>query len=184
MTEQIKLIAERLKGFREIAEISAESLAKALGVPNNLYSDYESGQTDIPISFLMNFAQHFHIEISVLLGGDDPKLKIYSIVRKGKGLKVGRRKQYKYENLAYNFMDKKAEPFLVTIEPSAEDIPVEFNSHPGQEFNYIIEGSMKLFIDNHEIILDQGDSIFFDSGCKHAMKALHNATVNFLAIIL
>jgi quercetin dioxygenase-like cupin family protein/DNA-binding XRE family transcriptional regulator len=184
MTEQIKLIAERLKGFREIAEISPESLAKKLGVSNTVYSNYESGQTDIPVGFLMSFAQHFNIELSVLLSGENPKLRVYCVVRKGKGLKEDRRKQYKYESLATNFINKKAQPFMVTVEPSADNVSVDFNSHPGQEYNYVIEGSMKLFIDTHEIILNEGDSIYFDSGFKHAMKALNNKDVKFLAIIL
>jgi transcriptional regulator with XRE-family HTH domain len=184
MTEQIKLIAERLKGFRDVKGISAETLAKALNVSITTYNEYEEGKTDIPVGFLMNFAQHFGIELSVLLTGEDPKLKIYSVVRKGKGLKVERRKQYKYENLAYNFINKKAEPFMVTADPTESDAPVEFNSHAGQEYNYVIEGSMKLFIDNHEVILNEGDSIYFDSAHKHAMKALNNAPVKFLTIIL
>lgn len=184
MTEQIRLIAERLKGFRDIEGLSAETLAIELNISITTYNAYEKGETDIPVGFLMNFAQRFGIELSLLLTGEDPKLKTYSVVRKGKGLKVERRKQYKYENLAYNFVDKKAEPFMVTVEPSAGDAPVEFNSHPGQEYNYVIEGSMKLCIDNHEVVLNEGDSIYFDSGHKHAMKALNNAPVKFLAIIL
>lgn len=184
MTEQIRLIAERLKGFRDIEGISAETLAKELNIPIATYVAYEKGDMDIPVGFLMDFAQRFDIELSVLLTGEDPKLKTYCVVRKGKGIKVERRKQYKYENLAFNFVDKKAEPFMVTVEPSSENTPVEFNSHRGHEYNYIIEGSMKLFIDTHEVVLNEGDSIYFDSGHKHAMKALNNATVKFLAIIL
>ncbi len=183
MTEQIRLIAERLKGYRDIEGISAETLAKELNISITTYNAYEKGDSDIPIGFLMSFAQRFDTELSVLLTGEDPKLKTYCVVRKGKGLKVERRKQYKYENLAYNFVDKKAEPFMVTVEPSSDDAPVEFNSHQGQEYNYVIEGSMKLFIDNHEVVLNEGDSIYFDCGHKHAMKALNNAQVKFLAII-
>jgi quercetin dioxygenase-like cupin family protein len=120
----------------------------------------------------------------VLLGGDNPKLKIYGVVRNGKGLKLERRKQYKYESLAYNFINKKAEPFMVTIEPGSENKPLEFYSHPGQEFNYVIKGSMTTIIDGHEIILHEGDSIFFNSGYKHAMRAMNSEEVKFLAIVL
>jgi len=38
-----------------------------------------------------------------MLGGDNPKLSIYGVVRNGKGLKLERRKQYKYESLADKF---------------------------------------------------------------------------------
>jgi quercetin dioxygenase-like cupin family protein len=39
-------------------------------------------------------------------------------------------------------------------------------------------------IAGHEIILNEGDSIYFDSGHIHAMKALNNEQVKFLAIVL
>ena len=184
MTEEMKQIAKRIKEIREISDISVETMAGNLDVPVDHYINYESGYADIPVSFIFKIAQWFNIELTVLMGGNIPKLHIYGVVRNGKGLNLERRKQYKYENLAYNFIHKKAEPFMVTIDPDAEKEPVDFNSHPGQEFNYVIEGSMKIIIDNHEIILNEGDSIYFDSGYKHIMKAINNKKVMFLAIVL
>jgi transcriptional regulator with XRE-family HTH domain len=184
MTEQIKQIAERIKEIREISGISAETLAGTLDVATDLYLKYESGDTDIPVGIVFKIAELFHIELSVMLGGDNPRLRIYGVVRNGKGLKLERRKQYKYESLAYNFIHKEAEPFMVTVDPNPENTLLEFNSHSGQEFNYVIKGTMMTIIDGHEIILNEGDSIYFDSGYKHAMKALNNEQVKFLAVVL
>jgi transcriptional regulator with XRE-family HTH domain len=184
MTEQIAQIAERIKEIREISGISAEALAKKLGVTKELYNKYESGKSDIPVGIIFKIAELLNVELSVMLGGDNPKLHVYGVVRNGKGLKLERRKQYKYESLGYNFIHKKAEPFMVTVDPHPEDTLMEFNSHSGQEFNHVIKGTMMTIIDGHEIILNEGDSIYFDSGCKHAMKALNNEQVKFLAVIL
>jgi transcriptional regulator with XRE-family HTH domain len=186
MTEQIKLISERIKGLRDTYGISIETLAKELSIPLKVLINYESGNIDIPVSFLYKLAQRFDVELSLLLTGDNPKLHLFSIVRKGCGVKVERRKQYKYENLAYKFVNKKAEPFIVTVEPDSSEnsSPLQFNSHPGQEFNYVIEGDMKLVLDGHEITLSEGDSIYFNSSFDHAMKALNNKPVKFLAIVI
>lgn len=184
MNEQIQLIAERIKELREIAGISAESFAHEMLIEPELLLNYESGTTDIPVGFLYKVANRFNMELSALLRGDQPKLNVYAIVRKGKGLNVDRRRQYKYENLAYNFIHKKAEPFIVTVSPAAENLPLEFNSHPGQEFNYILEGTLMVVVDGHELILNEGDSVYFDSGYQHAMKALNNQQSRFLAIIV
>jgi len=184
MTEQIKQIAERIREIREISGISSETLAGKLGVPTDVYLNYETGNTDIPVGIVFKISELFNIELSVMLGGDSPKLRIYGVVRKGKGLKLERRKQYKYESLAYNFIHKEAEPFMVTVDPRAENTLLEFHSHPGQEFNYVVQGTMMTIIDGHEIILNEGDSVYFDSGYKHAMRALNNEQVKFLAIVL
>ncbi len=180
MNEQIQLIAARIKELREIAGISAESFANELDINKELLQQYENGNTDIPVGFLYKVAQHFHLELSALLRGDEPKLHVYSVTRKGKGLNVDRRKQYKYESLASNFIHKKVEPFVVNVEPNA---PLETNNHPGQEFNYVLAGSLMIVVDSHEITLNEGDSIYFDSGYPHAMKALNDKPAKFLAII-
>ena len=184
MNEQIQLIAARIKELREIAGISAESFANELNIERKVLLDYENGNTDISVGFLLKVAHRFNLELSALLRGDQPKLHVYSVARKGKGLIVDRRKQYKYESLASNFIHKKTEPFIVTVEPDASNAPLESNTHPGQEFNYVIKGTMMTIIDGHEIILNEGDSIYFDSGYKHAMRALNNEQVRFLAIVL
>lgn len=183
MSEQIRQIAIRIKDLREISGITIEELAKELNISKETYLEYESGNVDIPVSFLYELANKFKVELTAILTGEDPKLHTYALVRNGKGVSVERRKQYKYQSLAYNFAHKKAEPFLVTVDPEAEDAPVHLNAHPGQEFNYVLEGVLKIVINNHEVILNEGDSLYFDSNYNHGMKALDGKPARFLAVI-
>jgi quercetin dioxygenase-like cupin family protein len=88
-----------------------------------------------------------------------------------------------YQSLAHNFINKKSEPFMVTVEPEAGDVPIHLNNHPGQEFNYVMEGTLMIYIDGHQLILNEGDSLYFDSGCNHGMKAVGGKRAKFLAII-
>lgn len=81
-------------------------------------------------------------------------------------------------------MNRKADPFLVTVEPGNESAPVHLNSHPGQEFNLVIEGHMMLQIGDKQLFLNEGDSIYFDANRPHGMKALDGKRVQFLAIII
>jgi quercetin dioxygenase-like cupin family protein len=97
---------------------------------------------------------------------------------------VDRRKEYKYLDLAYNFANKKAEMFLVTAKPRPRSTRINFYTHPGQEFDHVLEGTLKVIIDGHELVLNQGDSLYFDSGLKHAMVAQNNKNARFLAVIL
>jgi transcriptional regulator with XRE-family HTH domain len=184
MKEKIQFVAERIKELREISGLSASALAQELGISQDVILQYESGTVDIPVGFLYKVAHKFGIELTAILTGENPRLHVYCVVRKNNGLSVERRKQYKYESLAANFINKKAGPFIVRIEPDTENTPMEFNSHPGQEFNYILEGAMKIVIDTHEIVLNAGDSIYFDSSYKHAMKAVNQTSVKMLAIVL
>jgi transcriptional regulator with XRE-family HTH domain len=182
MSNQVKQIASRIKDLREIAGLSEEFLAAELGVTADTYREYESGDMDIPIGFLYEVANRFGVELTAVLTGEGPRLHTYCLVRKGKGVGVDRRNPYKYQSLAYNFIHKKAEPFLVTVQPGNDDT-VHFNSHPGQEFNYVMEGTLMIYIDGHSLTLNEGDSLYFDSSCSHGMKALEGKPAKFLAII-
>ena len=184
MNEQIRQIADRIRGLREIAQLSAETCAQDLGIPTQIYRSYESGETDIPASFLYQVAGKFHVELSSLLTGEEPRLHVYAVTRAGRGVNVKRRRDYDYQSLAFNFVDAHMEPFLITVEARPETEPVPMNAHPGQEFNYMLEGTVKVVIDGHEIVLTPGDSIYFDARHGHGMKAMGGAPARFLAVIL
>jgi transcriptional regulator with XRE-family HTH domain len=183
MEEQIKQIADRLKGLREVLNISVDQAASTCGISAEQYLKYESGDFDIPVSILHRMARQYNFELTMLLSGEEPHMRSYSLTRNGKGIVVDRRIAYKYQSLAGNFLNRKAEPFLVVVEPK-DDNNVSYNSHPGQEFNYLIEGKMKYFIGEKEMTLYAGDSIYFDSGLPHGMLAQDGKTAKFLAIIL
>ena len=102
----------------------------------------------------------------------------------GAGVSVERRKAYKYEALASGFRDRKADPFIVTVEPTPADAPMHLNSHEGQEMNYVLEGRLLLSLNGKELMLNVGDSLYFDSSLPHGMKALDGRPVRFLAIIM
>jgi mannose-6-phosphate isomerase-like protein (cupin superfamily) len=184
MTEQIRLIAERIRGLREIARLSAETCARDLGIPIDTYKSYESGAADIPASFLSQIAHKFSVDLTSLLTGEEPRLHLCSVTRAGKGVKVERRGDYDYQSLAFNFIDKKMEPFLITVQPRPEKDPIPLNTHPGQEFSYLLEGALHVVVGGHAIVLNPGDSIYFDAQQSHGMKAVGGSPARFLAVIL
>lgn len=182
MQNEIEQIAERIRGLREIEEISLKEMAEATGKTPEEYSEYESGKRDFSFSFLYTVAHKLGVDITELLTGENAKLHKFALVRKGGGLQMERRKAYKYRHLAAIFRDRALEPFLVTVEPKDEE-SVQKHAHEGQEFNYILDGAMTLFIGDSAVTLGPGDSVYFDSREPHAMRAEGNAPCDFLAII-
>lgn len=182
MDEKILMIAQRLKALREIMGVSAADMADATGLSEDSYLEYESGSLDFSFSFLYSAANKLGIDIVDLMTGEAPRLSVCSVVKSGQGLKMQRRKEYKYEHLAYIFKNKKMEPFMVTVTPKDTDAKSHMNSHEGQEFDYVLEGSMKLYIDKQEVLLSAGDAVYFDAKHPHAMQAI-NGECRFLAII-
>ncbi len=184
MQEKLKEIASRIKELRGILGISQGDMASFLQMDQAMYLKYENGVEDIPASVLYEISRRLGVEMSILLTGETPRMHYFTVTRKGKGASVERQIDYKYESLASNFINKRAEPFIVTVEPKPTNEPVHTNAHPGQEFNLVLEGGLRLIIKDHEITLGEGDSIYFDSSCEHAMVALNGKPARFLAIIM
>ena len=143
MKEKMKEIAQRVSELRELSEVGPDEMADHLNVPVETYMNYEEGINDIPASVLYEIAQKLNVDMGLLLTGEETRMHIFTVTRKDKGVRVERRKQYKYENLAEKFIHKKAEPFIVTVKPRDNEGKPSTNSHPGQEFNYIIKGSLE-----------------------------------------
>ena len=183
MNSEIKLIGQRIRDLREIAELTEEELAAYLNVSVETYKSYEDGVEDMPISVLYELANRFNVDFSAILSGDAPKLSAYQFVKAGQGLKIDKRSQYKYQSLAPNFAKKIVEPFLVTVPAPKDEDSIHLTCHPGQEFNYMLEGRVCIIINGKEIIMEPGDSLIFDSQYWHGMKALDGKEAKFLAIV-
>ena len=182
MSEEIRQIAERLVGLRDALDLRPEDIASTCNIDLETYLGYESGEKDIPVSFLHQIAKHYGVELPALMFGYEPRMNSYFLTRKDKGVAVERTKAYKYQSLAVGFANRIADSFMVTFELSAPEAPFTLNTHPGQEFNLVLEGSMHLRIGEKELVLNEGDSIIFDSTRPHGMKAI-DRQVKFLAII-
>jgi len=183
MNEEIKAVADRLIGLREIMDVSVEEAASVCNVSIEKYKSYETGEVDIPVGILQSMAKNYGIDLGTLISGQEPHMHSYCLTKKDKGLSVERRSDYRYQALATGFQNRKADPFIVCITPE-ETKELHTNSHTGHEFEYMIEGSMKLVIDGKELILEEGDSIYFDATKQHGMQALNNKNAKFLAIII
>lgn len=183
MTEQLVEIGKRLSDLRSIMEFTVPALAEKLQVDEQVLRDYEEGKRDFSFSFLHNAAAVLGVDVIDLLTGDSPRLTLASLVRAGEGLSVDRRAAYSYKHLAFTFRDKKAEPFLVTVEPKTEDKPT-LHAHTGQEFNYLLSGRMRIYLGEIEYVLEAGDSIYFDSSVPHAMRAMDGQPTQFLAVVI
>ncbi len=182
MRENAKDIAQRVRGLREDTGVAADEMAGALHVSPAQYAAYESGAEDIPASVLSEIAVRLHVDMGLLLTGETPKMSLFSVTRKGRGAAVDRRKGYGYENLAAAFKEPKFEPFVVSLPETDANAPIPQNVHPGQEFNYMLEGRMRIKVQDNEEELAAGDSVIFDAAKPHGMKAV-GGPARFIAII-
>jgi transcriptional regulator with XRE-family HTH domain len=180
MDDSLAQIPGRIRELREIMQISAIDMAGDIGIALETYQKYEAGELDIPISVLYKISAQLGVDATVLLTGEGPRMDTAAVCRKGKGVRVERFPGYEFSSLAYNFKERTLEPLLVYLDPAKEAAaPV---THSGQEFNYVVEGKVKVNVGKREYELAAGDSIYFDARIPHGQSAI-DGPAQFLTII-
>lgn len=180
MNELLEL-AQRISGLREACGYTQEELAEELGISVAVYKEYEETGKNVPISVLYEIANKFGVDFTEIMTGTRAKLDTYHVVKNGQGRTVDRYPGYSFKDLAFRYVGKIMQPLLVTLDPS--DDPAALVTHSGQEFNYVVSGTMALVFDDKELILEQGDSVYFNPNYPHGQRCVGDKPAVFLTMI-
>lgn len=180
MTKEMKQIAARLREIREICGYSLEDVATKLGIAREQYEGYEENGENIPISVLYQLSHEYGVDITEILTGKSPRLSNYCVVKQGQSTGIDRCPGYHFESLAYKFKRRIMEPLMVSVEPDERNMALI--THAGQEFNYVVEGTIQVVLGDEEITLEAGDCIYFDPALPHGQKAI-GGPAKFLTVI-
>ena len=186
MNNQLMEVALRIKEMREVCAFSEAEMAEKTDCTLEQYKLYEEGRTDFPFSFIHKCAKAFGIGKTDLLEGKSSNLSSYTVTRKGQGKITSKEDGIEINNLAPLFRDKLAEPYLAKYEYRAElqDKPIHTITHPGQEFDLVLSGKLKVRVGNHTEVLEEGDSIYYKSSSPHGMIAVDGEDCTFLAVVI
>jgi mannose-6-phosphate isomerase-like protein (cupin superfamily)/DNA-binding XRE family transcriptional regulator len=176
-----KAIGNRLAGLRDACGYTPEQLAGELGIELALYQRYEAVGEDIPISVLFQIANKFGVDFNEILTGDAGKLDSYQVVRAGRGKSINRFDGYDYQDLAFRYTQKIMQPLLVTLQP--DDKEPALVTHVGQEFNYVIEGTMILMVGDHQLTLEVGDCVYLNPMIPHSQRCGGKTQAAFVTVI-
>ena len=183
MSYQLKEVADRIRTLREIAGFSQQEMAEKAEVTLDEYVKLEEGQTDFGFTFIYKCADIFGVDMKDLLEGNSPNLSLYTVTRKGEGMRIVKNTGFIYDNLAPRFKNKVVEPFYVTI-PYTTNAEPAYSSHDGQEIDVVIKGKLCIEINGRKEILGEGDTIYYNSSYPHALTALGGKDCKIYAFVV
>lgn len=160
---------ENIKKIRESKNLTRKELAEAVDRSEDFLKEVEEHDAEPSVSDLLKLATILDTDISALIYGKEFNEKGVVITKADSRVKIDRRKSYNYENLAPYYSGRHVEPLLVDVYSGK---PLEYSVHEGEEFHYVMEGILKIIIDGKDYILNEGDSIYFDSSFPHALTAV------------
>ena len=129
----------------------------------------------------LSHGEYLRRRIHRILTGTAAKLNTYHVVKAGEGKEVDRYPGYYYQDLAWRYTGKIMQPLLVFLDPSDE--PAKLVTHHGQEFNFVLEGTVIVTIEDKEFVLEAGDSIYFNPEQLHGQRCGGDTQARFVTII-
>ena len=183
---KLQEVAIRIREMRDICGFTQAEMAERTEVSVEEYRRYEAGELDFPFSFIHKCALAFNIGITDLLEGRSAHLSSYTVTRKGEGQETAKEAGISIMSVAPLFRKKIAEPYRVRYEydPALQNKPIHLTKHDGQEFDFVLEGKLKVQVGSNVEYLEAGDCIYYNSSTPHGMIAVDGQDCLFMAVVL
>jgi len=170
-------IGDKIRELRGKRRYTLQDLATKTGLDRSVLEEIESGEVVPPVASLIKLAQSLRVSMSYFFEEVSGKIRI-SVTRAGERVRIERRPHhhqgevdYIYESLETQKPDKHMEPLFVEFQPMETEEMV-FVNHPGEEFLYLLDGTLEFRTDDRVEILHPGDSLYFESEINHSFRGL------------
>lgn len=157
----------KIAALRKKRKMSIDELSKKTGLPEAHLAEIEEGKGFAPVGDMLRIARVLTVDPAELLekgGGHDRDLEKRRISDFRK-----REEAYQYEVLTPQAKKDHLRAFRIFIPPRSEHHGVSYQ-HEGEEFIYVLKGSVEVTVGQKKHRLKKDDTLHFDSGIRHTLK--------------
>ena len=187
--DNTKIVGEKIKSLRETKQISIAELAERTGLAIEQIERIENN-VDIPsLAPLIKIARALGVRLGTFL--DDQEEVGAVITRKQDNSQttisfsnnaMNARTHMHYQSLSKSKADRHMEPFIIDIE-ATDETNYEVSSHEGEEFIFVMEGTVEVAYGKKHHVIEAGDSIYYDSIVPHHVHGFQGQAAKILAVV-
>ena len=156
-------IGKLLKNLRLEKRLTLKELAQKTGLSISFLSQVENSKSSITLQSLSKIADALEVSRSYFFPEAEPPKSF--VRKKTKGEITLNQSNFIYQSLSNNLSNPLFEPMLVVLLPNNQK--TTSSTHKGQEFVYVLEGTLTLIYNDEEHELESGDSFHMDSTTPH-----------------
>jgi transcriptional regulator with XRE-family HTH domain len=182
-------IGSKITALRESLQLSQADLAERCQCDLGVISGLEDGELAPSLAPLIKITRALGVRLGTLL--DDEADVGPVITRKDSAEEVTRLKSLEtssdsgvldFFSLAEGKSARHMEPFLIDVSPATTPSQ-SLSSHEGEEFIFVLDGSIDIAYGKDLHVLGPGDSIYYDSIVPHEVRAHGGAPARILAVV-
>lgn len=174
-------INRKIKELRLDRGYTLEELAKAAGLTKGYLSRMERARKAPPFSTLESIAVALNQDLAYFLKKTETEntSKNIDLMRQAEHAPmITSIAGYSYRQLAKDYQRKYMTPFIMHIGKGA----TKYFKHDGEEFVYVLAGSVALEYEGRTFKLGEGDGFYLDSRIKHRFKNNGKVEARLLAV--
>jgi transcriptional regulator with XRE-family HTH domain len=172
-----KPLGERLKDIRVEKGMGLDFLANETGFSIEYLTLVEKGSIMPPVATILRISRALEIDSGILLREEREEAD----KTKEEGFRK-RTEDYSYQTLTPEALHKHLKAFRVFIDPISEHKGVAYQ-HEGEEFIYVLKGSVEVMVGDNRNILNPGESLHFNSSIMHKLKNLSTERAEMLVVL-
>jgi transcriptional regulator with XRE-family HTH domain len=185
---ELNRIGAKVTQIRESRKISRQELAERSELDTKLIDRIETGELIPSLSPLIKIARVLGVRLGTFLDdqehigpvltrtGDRPKRVGFAEKRQAG------RADLDFYALAADKTGRHMEPFVIDIHPLS-DREIVLSAHEGEEFIYVLSGTVEISYGRETYMLEEGDSIYYDSIVSHNVHCKDGGDARILAVV-
>ncbi len=168
----------KLRGIREAHGWTIESLAQATGQTPEYLEQFEKDELSPSVAFLLRLSRVLEIDPGTFLLETEK-----TMIKDMRAQQFMQRTQnYSYQTLTPGTENDHLRSFMVTIDPKQYHKPVAYK-HEGEEYIYVMEGTLELTLGGKIHKLKTHESIHFNSETPHKLKSTSDEPTRCLVVL-
>lgn len=180
-------VGERLAILRAAHGLTQEELAERSGCDVATIQQIETAEVVPSLAPLIKLTRALGVRLGTLLDDDQGMGPV--VTRVGEAQSSARMKSLEtgtasapldFFSLADGKLSRHMDPFMIEVAPS---IPRALSTHEGEEFIYVVSGAVEIEYGKEIFVLQQGDSIYYDSIVPHQVRGAGNEMSRILAVV-
>jgi len=169
-------VGSKIKHVRTKKKITLDEMANDTGFSIDYLKKIEAGKTIPPVGALLQIARALEIDSTYFLR--EQATSVHDRVK----AYTKRTENYAYTTLTPGAENKHLKAFKVSIEPLKDHEGVGYQ-HEGEEFVYVLQGAVEIAVGDHINLLEEGDSLHFNSGIRHRMRNISDSRAEMLVVV-
>ncbi|WP_313133660.1 helix-turn-helix domain-containing protein [Anaerocolumna sp.] len=169
-------IGEKIKELRIQKSLTQEELADRAELSKGFISQLERDLTSPSIATLVDILQCLGTNLEEFFTGSSPEQVVFKKTDYFEKYDSELKNEIKW--IIPNAQKNMMEPILLTLEPGGSTYPD--NPHEGEEFGFVLSGSITLHIGNKTFKAKKGESFYFTASMKHYITASDKSGASLL----